>query len=484
MEKNRVVKNYIYNLIYEAFLIIIPIAVTPYVARVLGENGSGQYSYAFSINTYFTLFASFGFSYYAQRLIASHQGDKEKQSVDFWEIILARLIPSVISLIVYYVPIFFNVYGSSYNSLMIILSINVIATIFDIAFFFQGNEEFAIIVIRSILIKIVSIACIFLFVKDKSDLLVYTFIQAITVFLSNISLWLCLRKRIERVSIHELNPVKHIPATLTLFIPTISTSVYTSLDKTLIGLITHLDSENGNYDYSEKLVKMAMTLLTSLGTVMTPRNSKKIVDGDIEGVKKNIYASCNFVFFLGIPLVFGIIAVADNFIPWYLGAGYDKAAMLMKILSPIIVIIGLSNVFGRQYLIPSKRDKEFTTAVIAGATINFVLNIILISKFYSYGAAIATVIAELVVTLVMLSFIRKDIRFGTVIHKSWKEIISGFIMFVVCSFIGMSLKPSFINTGIIIVVGIMVYCISVILLRDSFAIQLINTFVKLRRKGE
>lgn len=484
MGKNRVVKNYIYNLIYEAFLIIIPIAVTPYVARVLGENGSGQYSYAFSINTYFTLFASLGFSYYAQRLIASHQGDRRKQSVDFWEIILARLIPSVISLIVYYIPIFFNVYGNSYNSLMLILSINVIATIFDIAFFFQGNEEFGIIVIRSIIIKIVSIACIFIFVKDKSDLGVYTFIQAATVFLSNISLWLCLRKRIERVFIHELHPIKHIPATLILFIPTIATSVYTSLDKTLIGLITHMDSENGNYDYSEKLVKMAMTLLTSLGTVMTPRNSKKIADGDVDGVKKNIYASCNFVFFLGIPLVFGIIAVADNFIPWYLGTGYDKAATLMKILSPIIIIIGLSNVFGRQYLIPSKRDKEFTTAVIAGATINFGLNIILISKFFSYGAAIATVIAELVVTLVMLFFIREDIKFGTVIVQSWKEIIAGLIMFIACSFVGEALRPSVMSTGIIIVTGIIVYCISVILLRDSFAIQFINTFVKLKRKGE
>lgn len=483
MGKNRVIKNYIYNLIYEAFLIIIPIAVTPYVARVLGENGSGQYSYAFSINTYFTLFASLGFSYYAQRLIASHQGDKKKQSIDFWEIILARLIPTLISLVVYYVPICLNLYGSNYNLLMIILSINVIAIIFDIAFFFQGNEEFAIIVIRSILIKIVSIVCIFLFVKDKSDLGIYTFIQAATVFLSNISLWLCLRKRVVRVSINELNPIKHIPATLILFIPTIATSVYTSLDKTLIGLITHMDSENGNYDYSEKLVKMAMTLLTSLGTVMTPRNSKKIADGDIEGVKKNIYASCNFVFFLGIPLVFGIIAVADNFIPWYLGEGYDKAAMLMKIMSPIIIIIGLSNVFGRQYLIPSKRDKEFTTAVIAGATINFILNIILISKLYSYGAAIATVIAELVVTMVMLFFVRKDIRFGTVICESWKEIISGLIMFGVCTLLGNSLLPSIINTIIIITIGIIVYCSSVVLLKDNFAIQLINTLIN-RKKGE
>ena len=60
-----------YNLLYEVFMLIVPIAVTPYVSRTLGENASGQYSYMFSIVTYFTLFAALGFVQFEQSHIYS-----------------------------------------------------------------------------------------------------------------------------------------------------------------------------------------------------------------------------------------------------------------------------------------------------------------------------------------------------------------------------------------------------------------------------
>ena len=124
---------------------------------------------------------------------------------------------------------------------------------------------------------------------------------------------------------------------------------------------------------------MILTVLTSLGTVLSPRNAKRFAEGDVEGVEKNIYHTSRFVMFLGVPLMFGTIAISDNLIPWYLGAGYDKAAMLMKLLAPLVIIIGLSNVFGRQFLIPSNQDKKFTIAIVCGALTNLILNIILIS---------------------------------------------------------------------------------------------------------
>ena len=431
MSKN-VINNYAYNLLYEVFLLIVPIAVTPYVARVLGEVGSGQYSYTYSLATYFTLIASLGFTYYAQRLIASHQGDKCQQTIDFWEVVIARCVPAVITLIIYFLLLSFGIYDTKYSVLMLVLSINIFAVPFDISFFFQGNEEFGKIVLRNIVIKSASILCIFLFVKDKTDLGLYALIQSGTILLSNISLWVYIPKYLVRISIRTLHPLKHIVPTIRLFLPTIATSVYTSLDKTLIGIITKNDAENGNYEYAEKLIKMVLTILTSLGTVMSPRNSKKFADGDIEGVERNISATSNFVFFLGVPLMFGIIAVADNLIPWYLGVGYNKAANIMKILAPIVLIIGLSNVFGRQFLIPSNQDKKFTTAIVAGAGANFTLNIFLIPEFGSYGAAAATVFAELTVTCVMLIFVRKNIKINVLIRNSWKYWLSGVIMLMLC----------------------------------------------------
>lgn len=470
-------KNYIYNLIYQLFLIIVPLAVTPYVSRVLGVDGVGQYSYTYSIVTYFTLFAALGFAYYAQREIAKHQGEKKQQSIVFWEVFIARLIPVALVLIVYLFLAGFGVYGEKYNTLMLIMAINVVAVAFDVSFFLQGNEDFAKLVIRSVIIKVLGIAAIFIFVNDSDDVWVYTLIQSLTVILANLSLWLYLPKILTRVSIKELRPLRHLKPTLILFLPTIAISIYTSLDKTMIGIITGSDSENGNYEQAEKIVKMLMTIITSLGTVMIPRNSNKFKEGDIEGVRRNIYTSCKFVFFMGVPLCLGIICVADNVVPWFFGDGYDKAANIMKILSPIIIIIGLSNVFGLQFLIPTGRDKKYTAAVICGAVSNFVINIFLIYYLQSYGAAIATVIAETIVTTVMLIFIRKDINFLKILKNSFKYIIAGIVMFVPCYFMGVYLSPSIINTLLIVIVGAATYFLMLLVLRDRFFIDNVKSIL-------
>lgn len=470
----KVKKNYLLNLLYEIYLLIIPVVVTPYVARVLGENGSGHYSFTFSINSYYVLFAALGFSVYAQRLIASHQGDSHQQTIDFWEVIIARIITCVFTIIVYFASIVTNAYGDKYNLLMLLLSLNIFAVLFDINFFFQGNEDFTKIVIRSIAIKSISIICIFKFVNSQDDLWLYTLIQSVSTIASNIAIWVYMPRYLEKIKLNELHPLKHIKPTVILFIPTIATSIYTSLDKTLIGVITNNDAENGNYEYAEKLVKMILTVLTSMGTVMTPRNSKRFAEGDHDGVVSNIYLTSKFVFFLGVPLMFGTIAVADHLIPWYLGSGYDKAANLMKILSPIIIVIGLSNVFGRQFLLPSKQDKRYTTSVVCGAIVNFCLNIPLIYLFQSYGASIATVVAECVVTGLMLHYIKDDIDFRIIVKESKQYILWGCIMLIVCKLVASMLQPGFLSSVIIFVVGAVTYSVELIITKDQMFYRMIK----------
>lgn len=489
MAKNKsIAKNYIYNLIYQIFIVIVPLITTPYVARVLGEDASGQYSFANSILNYFTLFAALGFGYYAQRLVASHQGDKEQQSKDFWEIIVARAIPVGITSILYVVLLLTGVYGTKYQLLMWILYINVFSIAFDVSFFFQGNEEFGKIVTRNVLIKIIGIVAIFVFVKEEKDLWIYALIHGGSTLLGNLSLWLYLPNYLVKVDPKQLKVIKHLPSTFILFLPTIAISIYTSLDKTLIGLITHSDAENGNYEYAERIVKMVMTLVTSLGTVLIPRNSQKFAEGDLEGIEKNINKSMKFVFMLGFPLMFGLIAVSNNFCPWFLGPGYAKAPGIMMILSPLIIIIGMSNVFGLQYLIPSKNDTKFTISVILGAVINLLLNIVMIKRWGSYGAAIASVIAESIVTIVMFMFVKKQVSFKEATKNSWKYLLAGIIMFIVCFILARILPATIWATLIIIIIGIIVYVTMLLIEKEDFLKENINVvknrFFKKDNKGD
>lgn len=482
MKNKSIVKNYIYNLIFLFFKTLGPFLITPYVSRALGENGIGKYSFSYSIVTYFILFAALGFHNYAQRLVASHQGNRKQQSIDFWEIFFARLIPAILTLVVYFVLVLKNVYGEKYNTLLLLFSFEVIAVIFDITFFLQGNEEFGKTVSVGIVVKLASYLCMFIFVKNEQDLWKYVLIQSLSVILTNVIMWIYLPKYIERIDINELKVVRHLPATIILFLPTIATSIYTSLDKILIGLITKSDAQNGNYEYAEKIVKMALTFITALGSVLIPRNSKQFAEGDIKGLRENIYESTQFVFFLGVPFMFGCIVIADSFVPWFLGPNFPTAAKIMKILSPIIVIIGLSDLFGLQFLIPTNQDKKYTEAIVVGSISNLIFNILLIPKIGAFGAAIATVIAETFVTATMLYFIRNDISFIMVLKRSWKFWISGLIMFIICTLLSKYIIDKTIENIIIVFIGCFVYMLMLLLLKDAFLYKVINKILKEMKK--
>lgn len=469
-----ITKNYLYNLIYQILLIVIPIITTPYVSRVLGADGVGKYSFSNSIVSYFVIFASLGFIYYAQREIAKYQDNKKKQSEIFWEIITVRSVSVLTALIVYFTVIVLGVFKEEYTLLMIILSINILAVAFDISFLFAGNEDFSKTVFTNTLVRILNVIAIFVFVKDRNDLWKYVLITVLTVLTANASLSVYAKNFLCKIEIKSLRPIRHIKPAVILFLPTIAISVYTYLDKTMIGVITGSDFENGFYEQAEKIVKIVMTVVTSLGTVMIPRNANAFERKDMDAIRRNIYRSVRFVLLLGIPMMIGLIAVSDNMVPWFLGDGYYKSANIMKILSVLILAIGLSNVFGLQYLIPAGEDKKFTISVTCGAITNFLLNLVLIRLFKSYGAAIATIVAEIAVAVIMFCFIRKNISFVEICKSSVKYLISGIIMFVPCFILGRILEPSIINTFVIVFTGVVVYLICLILLKDGFFFEIAN----------
>ena len=161
-------RNYLYNMIYQVLILILPLVTTPYLSRVLGAEGIGIYGYTYAIVTYFILFGSLGVSLYGQREIAYAQENPEKRMSTFVELILFRLITISIAIIPY--AIFFIYGNNNYQFCYRILLIEIIAAAFDISWFFQGMEEFKKTVTRNVFVRVCSVTCVFLFVKTKEDL--------------------------------------------------------------------------------------------------------------------------------------------------------------------------------------------------------------------------------------------------------------------------------------------------------------------------
>ena len=492
IEKNKknTAKNYVYNLLYNIFLLIVPLITTPYVSRVLAASGVGQYSFVFSLTTYFTMFGALGFTYYAQREIARYQDDKKKQTLIFWEIFICKIVSVGLAMAVNLTLVFTGVYGDN-TQLMLIATITIGATLFDISFLFQGNEHFGIIVIRNIVFRIVGIVCIFVFVKKPSDLWLYALIQALIVIASNISLWISLPKYLVKFSPKELSIKRHILPTLRLFIPTVAISVYTVLDRTLIGIMipgtvtviednqfvvkTYANIENGYYEQAEKIVKMCMVAVTSLSAVMIPKNSSYFQKGMYEEVKNNIYKAISFAFFLGFPVMFGLAAVAMNFSPWFFGPGYDTVPYLIMMFSPLIIFIGLSGIFGNQYLIPAGKDGIFTLSVVFGSVINLGLNLVLIRYYWSIGAVIASVISEIAVMTFQYIYLRKIFSLKRILLSGVKYLILGAIMFAVVFPLNYFVfSPTIYNTLILVAIGMVVYVGLLFLTKDKMLYMIID----------
>lgn len=470
MKEKSVEKNYIYNLTYQMLVVIIPLITTPYVSRVLTAEGVGAFSYTTAMVSYFALVGNLGVATYGQLKIAGNRNDKEKMSKIFYELIILRILLMAVTLITYF---FFIVVISQeeYKALYAILVIQIIAALMDISWFLQGMEEFKKLVIRNTLIKLISTTLIFAVVKSSSDLILYASIMNGATLIGNLSIWLFLPKYLSRFQISGLHPFEHFKPCVTYFIPTVATAIYLTLDKTMIGWFTTTSAENGYYEQAHKIEQMAVTVMTSLSIVTMPRMAFLYQNNELDKLKDRLEQTIHFILMVSIPMCFGMAAVADSFIPLYLGGGYEKSIILLKIFSLLMVVVGLNNAVGKQFLMPTGRQNKYNKAVVIGAIINFIFNLILIPELYSIGAATASVAAETVILVIFTIDSRDFVSGEWMLKSSLKYLLSGTCMFILIQFSYRFFNISWGHLIIQIAIGVISYFILVLVLHDRFTID-------------
>ncbi len=456
MEKKSIGKNYIYNLIVQVVSILIPLLTAPYVSRVLTVEGVGRFSVTFSNVTYFVLAANLGTGVYAQREVAGANNDCKKIDKIFSEVFVLRLIMALISASFYMILYVF----SGRNSLVLIQAINIISVVFDITWLYQGLEEFKKTSLRTTVTKLLFVAFLFIFVKNESHVGLYALGYGGMTLLGNLSMWICVPKYVKFVKPDFKHMFKRLGPAFVLFIPAMATQVYTVLDKTMIGVFTTTNTENGLYESAEKISRISLTIYTAYGTVIAPRVTLHYQNGDKEKVKEILGTSIRVMWALVLPMLAGLFAVASNLIPWFYGADYEGSIVILQIFAFLLIPVGLSNVLAVQYLVPCKKQNIFAVSVVCGAILNFSLNMFLIPRYYSIGAAAASVTSECVITLIQYVYVvyfDKFFKTGELLLPALKYIIMSAVMFVPVYLLSGMMTPSVINTVILMVLGITIY---------------------------
>ena len=481
MAKSGVKKNYIYNLAYQILAMLAPLITTPYISRILGAKNIGIYSYTLSIVTYFTLFLVLGLHMYGQREIAYSQENLHNQSVIFARVQLYKLITTCICLVLY---IMYTILFSEHRLIMLAQGIAIFTAFFDISWYFIGLEQFSLMVMRNTIVKILGIASVFVFVKSSDDLLLYVFIMALINLLGNLSLWGFLFGRLDRIALKEIHIFKDNRTIIELFIPLIAVQVYNVLDKTMLGSSIGDLVECGYYEQTTKIINLCMTIITSFGTVLAPHMAAEFVKGNKERISEQINNAFIFIGAIMFPVFWGIVSIVDNMVPWFFGNGYDKVALLIKLYAVVLLVIPISNLASCSILTPSKQHNKSTIAVIIGALVNFGLNLILIPHFMSVGAAVATIVAEVIVTVLHLYYVRDYLNFRSISGNYAKYCIAALCMGAVSYIVGRMLNYAGIKgillTAMQIIAGVIVYgAITVFVIKDNNVVAKIN---EVRRK--
>ncbi len=467
---SKIVRNYLYNVSYHIFLIIVPLITAPYLSRVLSSESLGVFSYINSVVSVITTFGILGLQSYGFRQIAYDRDDPHVLNRTFSSIFELRVLLLLIITVVY-IPVSFF---SKYKAFFLIQYALIAAQFIDISWLFIGLEDLKIVSLRNFLAKFLTVIGIFIFVKEDSDLWIYFALFAFITLVTAISVYPIAKKYVV-FRFQKLKSIAyHIVPAVKLFLPQIATTLYLQFDKIMLQNMTGSSSQVAYYDYAEKFINIPLAVITALSTVMMPRFANLYAKGDDETLAVYLKRIVSFALFVGTPMMFGMASIAEDCIPWYLGEEYTATAAAIIVLSPICIISALSNVFGAQYLSAVNKTNILTIAYYGAALVNIVCNALLIPQYGYMGAAVATTLCLLFSLLVQYNYVRKRVSFASIYKEAAKILCAGVVMYIIVRYTAIKCDSAPVATLAEILIGIVVYFVTSLMFRSEMLLFMLR----------
>ncbi len=475
MKKDSITTNYVYNVLYQVTSLLCPFILTPYLIRVLGTEQLGVFSFTLANATIFFSVACLGINIYGQREVAYVQDNKNEISKVFFELFIIRFISTILFGIIY---ILFAFQNNEYRLYYLLFLPYILSNAFDISWLYQGLEKFKTVSVRTMGIRIIYLILVLALVRNKNQLWLYILLHSLQLSLMVLIFWIGLKKIIKKVTIRSLEFKKHLKNIFVFFIPQISLTIYTLLDKSMIGIFTPNIDNVYFYEQAVYIIRTVNYFIVTAGIVMMSRASYLFANNEFDQLRQIIKTMVIFIWLLASALIFGLCAVVDNFVPWFYGEASSMIIYLVYVLSPLILVMGLNNMAGMQILVPIMRQEKYTISVVCGAVLNFCLNIILIHLLGVVGAAISSVIAETTILAIEMYFARDILSVSDIIKPGFKYIIFGFIMFIVTKYVGSFMDKNVFSFLIQVVIGGSVYGLLLLISKDKFLFTYVIKYLK------
>ena len=472
--------NFIFSFIKTLMGVIFPLITFPYAMRVLGPEYIGKVDYAQATMTYFTLIAAFGISAYAIREGSRIRNDKKKieefASQMFTINLVTMVIGYVLSAVLLIIPMF-----KEYRWLLVIFSSSMLLTTLGVDWLFNIYEDYVYIAIRTVIFQVISIILLVVFVRDESDYLQYAAIIVFANVGTNIMNFFTSRKYVKLRLTFKKEMWVHMKPMLYIFAMNVASNIYLVMDRSMLGMMTNNnDREVGLYSAAVKIVTVVVTLIGSIRTVMIPRVSYYMENGDEKQVKELNYNTAKGILMLSIPSVVGLFCLSKGAIYLFSGNDFMETNITLRILLIDILFAAMNGFLVNQVFVPYRMDKLAGIATFIGAGTNLVCNAITIPIIGRNGAALSTCVAELAIFIYCVIMTRGKFDIKKLIKPLLQFLIGSALIVAVYFAISEVVSNIYIIMIVTVLVGAMLYFVALLLMKNDMMKLMLDTVMKKR----
>lgn len=478
MQQKSLKLNFIMNAILTMSSFLFPLITFPYVSRILLPIGTGKVSFANSVVTYFVMISQLGIPTYGIRACAIVRNDEEKLKKTVYELFLINVVMSILAYIVFFVALIYVPRLRADRTLFLITGTLIFFNTIGVEWLYKALEQYTYITVRSIIFKFIALIAMFALVHDVDDYVIYGGISIFAASASNAFNFIRLRKIIGKKKVSQLNFKQHFKPVFTFFIISCATTIYTNLDNVMLGFMKD-DVEVGYYNAATKIKNILVSIVTSLGTVLMPRASYYLQNGMEDEFYKLSKKAVKFVFLAATSMMIYFMLFAREGVLFLSGEAFEGAILPMMIVMPTLFFIGLTNIMGIQMLVPMGREDAVMISTFAGAIVDLILNAIAIPILGASGAAIGTLVAEFVVLIVQLIYLRKDVAFLYNGQSYLKLLIALIAAFIAGCAVKLLISGIFIKLVISAMLFFGVYALILYILKEEIVAENVNKVIQM-----
>lgn len=481
--------NAVVNTLKTILSLAFPLITFPYVSRVLGVNQLGKYNFANSIISYFLLIAALGISTYAVREGTQYRDNPTQISQFASEMFSINIISTVISYIALFVCLLLVRRFDLCRTEILIFSIEIIATTIGIEWIYNIYEDFVFIAVRSLIFQCISLVLLFLLVRGPGDVDKYVLVTVISFSGNNILNWFHAKRYCNiRLTTH-IDWKRHLKPILIIFSTSIATTIYVSSDTTMLGFLVNDNNYSvGIYSVATKIYNIFKNVIVAFLVVLIPRFSLLAhEENGKEKVSKLFNQLSTIVLTLVTPMMLGMIMLAPDIIRIVSGEQYIDAVPSFRILMTACLFSFFAYLFAQCILIPNRKEKSFFIATAISAGTNIGLNFILIPYIHEIGAAITTLLAELITMVLVYRGSKGCVNFKIMKRDVLSVIFGTSAIVIICALGNMFISMMLARVGICVIVSILVYWFILKAMKNSVVGEIeraISTKLHLRKTTE